>query len=146
MTHRKVVALLLSSLLMANTCSANSYDTPGESPSAAIQISATTNEYAGRVFSVTVPTEYPIHVNEYNFVTVGEGGSIINTGDCPVFIQSVRVTPHAEWQLTSWRNTMAPNEKRLAVRLFGRDVSINGTVNPPHTDFIEPGRENSYAI
>ena len=129
MMPRKLSALLLASLLLTSASATEiqmgSYTTPGQETSAEISLSA--DKGYVRQFSVQVPIQLPIHVNKYNFVTVGQDAAIVNSGNYPVRVKSFKFTPQNDWEIVTWSKNKTAGDKQVSFRINGTNVGTDGT-------------------
>jgi hypothetical protein len=89
-----------------------------------------TNAYADeQIFSVTVPMDLPVNVNEAGVVTTANNATITNNSIAPVKISDVSVIPYNGWSIDDYNNEFRSkkvNTMEIGIILNGYVFSSNG--------------------
>lgn len=81
------------------------------------------------VFSVTVPTTLPVHIDGAGKVSTPDPVSILNNSAAPVAVKNVSITAAGDWTLIDFatdKSTFKIDEHKLGLELNGVATGANG--------------------
>lgn len=125
---KKILSLSLALLLMCGSTVVPAYATTIENAGTPTTVPVVLTVDPA-VFSVTVPTELPVHINGAGEVSTPEFVSILNNSAAPVEVKNVSVTAAENWTLidfTTDKSTFKIDEHKLGLNLNGVATGANG--------------------
>ena len=84
------------------------------------------------IFSVTVPTQFPMYLDSSGNVSTSKDCKIINNSSGPVIIDNIHVEEQNGWSIEGYNtdfSTYSVNETIFGMAILGSQVSENGELN-----------------
>lgn len=127
-----ILMVLMVVLSMGVTAFASEVNTAGEEGSSLVKLNVVATQ-----FSVTVPMDLPVDVNEAGVVTTASNAKVINNSYGPVEVKNVEINPETGWEIVDFDTNMAA-EKVGAQKLgfkINNDVTVGNSFSFTQANF-----------